>query len=70
VLEELLLSGAPIDGFGVGTHMGTSASPFLDAAYKLVEYAGTPRMKFSTAKTTLPGRKQVFRLLMGPQWAT
>jgi nicotinate phosphoribosyltransferase len=64
LIEELLRSGAPIDGFGVGTHMGTSAdSPFLDAAYKLVEYADTPRMKFSTAKTTLPGRKQVFRRL-------
>src|SRR5262249_38323403 len=64
LLEELLASGAPIDGFGVGTHMGTSAdSPFLDTAYKLVEYAGTPRMKLSPAKTTLPGRKQVFRQL-------
>ena len=64
LIEELLRSQAPIDGFGVGTHMGTSAdSPFLDAAYKLVEYADTPRMKFSTAKTTLPGRKQVFRRL-------
>jgi len=64
LLEELLASGAPIDGFGVGTHMGTSAdSPFLDTAYKLVEYAGTPRMKLSAAKTTLPGRKQVFRQL-------
>ena len=62
VIEELLRAGAPIDGFGVGTHMGTSAdAPFLDAAYKLVEYAGIPRMKFSAGKTTLPGRKQIFR---------
>jgi nicotinate phosphoribosyltransferase len=33
-------------------------------AYKLVEYAGVPRMKFSPAKTTLPGRKQVFRAVV------
>jgi nicotinate phosphoribosyltransferase len=64
-LEELVQAGAPIDGFGVGTHMGTSADrPFLDAAYKLVEYAGVPRMKFSPSKTTSPGRKQVFRKLV------
>lgn len=42
--------------------MGTSSdAPFLDTAYKLVEYAGQPKMKLSTHKSTLPGRKQVFR---------
>lgn len=62
-IDELLEKGAPIDGFGVGTRMGTSAdAPFIDSAYKLVSYAGKPRMKFSTGKMTLPGRKQVFRL--------
>jgi nicotinate phosphoribosyltransferase len=61
-IEELLSAGAPIDGFGVGTHMGTSADvPFLDTVYKLVEYSGIPRMKLSPGKTVLPGRKQVFR---------
>jgi len=62
VIDGLLRAGAPIDGFGVGTHMGTSAdSPFLDAAYKLVEYDGKPRVKLSPGKLSLPGRKQVFR---------
>jgi nicotinate phosphoribosyltransferase len=61
-IESLLAAGAPIDGFGVGTHMGTSSdSPFLDTVYKLVEYANTPRTKSSPGKTILPGRKQVFR---------
>jgi nicotinate phosphoribosyltransferase len=61
-IEKLVRSGAPIAGFGVGTHMGTSAdAPFLDSAYKLVEYAGKPRIKRSTGKETLPGRKQLFR---------
>jgi nicotinate phosphoribosyltransferase len=63
-IARLKADGAPIDGFGVGTHMGVSADePYLDSAYKLVEYAGEPRMKLASAKTTLPGRKQVFRRL-------
>jgi nicotinate phosphoribosyltransferase len=36
-------------------------APALDMAYKLVEYAGTARTKFSPEKVLLPGRKQVFR---------
>ncbi len=61
-IAELVRGGAPIDGFGVGTRMGVSADhPSLDTAYKLVEYAGRSRMKFSTDKSNLPGRKQVYR---------
>ncbi|HPL64699.1 MAG TPA: nicotinate phosphoribosyltransferase [Syntrophales bacterium] len=59
-------AGAPIDGFGVGTRLDTSAdAPYLDSAYKLVEYDGKPRFKKSEGKETYPGRKQVFRLLTG-----
>ncbi|MFW5973260.1 MAG: nicotinate phosphoribosyltransferase [Bacteroidota bacterium] len=61
-ITELLDQKAPIDGFGVGTSMGTSADqPYLDSAYKLCEYAGRPRMKLSSKKSNLPGLKQVFR---------
>ncbi len=61
-LRDLIQCGAPIDGFGVGSRMNTSAdAPYLDCAYKLVEYAGEPRRKRSEGKATLPGRKQVFR---------
>ena len=61
-IEKLIADGAPITGFGVGAKMGVSAdSPYLDSAYKLVEYAGEPRIKLSVGKITLPGRKQVFR---------
>ena len=61
-LAELLGQGAPIDGFGVGTRMNTSADlPFLDCAYKLQEYAGLARRKRSEGKATWPGRKQVYR---------
>jgi nicotinate phosphoribosyltransferase len=61
-LRELLGSAAPIDGFGVGTRLDTSAdAPYLDCAYKLQEYAGKPRRKRSIGKATWPGRKQVWR---------
>ncbi len=61
-IQRLVSAGAPIDGFGVGTHLGTSSdAPFLDTAYKLTEYAGKPKMKLSESKATLPGRKQIFR---------
>lgn len=61
-IDELIQAGAPIDAFGVGTRMGVSADqPYLDTAYKLVDYAGTPVMKLSHGKVTAPGRKQVFR---------
>ena len=53
---------APIDGYGVGTRMNTSAdAPFLDCAYKLQEYDVLPRRKRSEGKATWPGRKQVYR---------
>jgi nicotinate phosphoribosyltransferase len=61
-LQQLLAAGAPIDGFGIGTSLDTSSdAPFLDCAYKLQEYAGTPRRKHSEGKATWPGRKQVYR---------
>jgi len=65
-LAELVRGGAPVDGFGVGTHMDTSSdAPFLDCAYKLMEYAGRARRKRSEGKATLPGRKQVYRQYAG-----
>ncbi len=61
-VQALVASGAPIDGFGVGTRMNTCADqPYLDCAYKLQEYAGLARRKHSEGKTTWPGRKQVYR---------
>jgi len=61
-LLTLCRGGAPIDGFGVGTSLTTSAdAPALDCAYKLQEYAARPRRKRSEGKATWPGRKQVYR---------
>ncbi len=61
-VDRLVSAGAPIDAFGIGTRMGVAAdSPYLDSAYKLVEYDGRPMLKLSAAKASAPGRKQVFR---------
>lgn len=61
-LSALVDAGAPIDGFGVGTRMNTSNdAPFLDCAYKLVEYAGHACRKRSTGKQYWPGAKQAWR---------
>ncbi|MGR9053455.1 MAG: nicotinate phosphoribosyltransferase [Gammaproteobacteria bacterium] len=62
VLARLKAQHAPIDGYGIGTHLDTSAdAPYLDCAYKLQEYAGIARRKRSEGKATWPGRKQVYR---------
>ena len=62
-IAALIAAGAPIDAFGVGTQLGTSAdAPALGAVYKLVEDAGGPKVKLAEGKVTQPGRKQVWRL--------
>jgi nicotinate phosphoribosyltransferase len=63
-IARLVGDDAPIDAFGVGTHLGVSSdAPFLDMAYKLTEYAGKGRLKRSPGKEILPGRKQVVRVV-------
>jgi nicotinate phosphoribosyltransferase len=61
-LAAFTKAGVPIDGYGIGTSLGTSSDvPALDCAYKLQEYAGLPRRKRSAGKATWPGRKQIWR---------
>ena len=65
-IAELVAAGAPIDWFGVGTELATSAdAPSMGSIYKLVEIEREGRLrgaaKFSPDKFTLPGAKQVFR---------
>jgi nicotinate phosphoribosyltransferase len=65
-IRDLVRGGAPIDSFGVGTQLATSAdAPGLSAVYKLVvlDIGGIKRFtaKFSADKVTVPGAKQVFR---------
>ena len=62
ILNRYTATEAPIDGYGIGTSLTTSAdAPALDCAYKLQEYAGRPKRKRSEGKATWPGRKQVYR---------
>jgi nicotinate phosphoribosyltransferase len=61
-IADLVRAGAPVDAFGVGTALAVSDdAPSADYSYKLVEYRGRPRLKTSVGKTSVPGRKQVFR---------
>lgn len=63
---RLVASGAPVDGFGVGTSLVTSSDAAqMDFSYKLSTYAGVDRVKLSSGKRHLPGPKQVFRRTVG-----
>lgn len=61
-IHQLVAEDAPIDAFGVGTRLGTSAdAPSLGGVYKLVAGPHGPVMKRSSGKPSLPGVKQVYR---------
>ena len=61
-IAEIVRSGAPVDGFGVGTELITSRdAPALAMVYKLVELEGQGKFKLSPGKRTYPMAKQVFR---------
>jgi nicotinate phosphoribosyltransferase len=65
-IASLLKRGARIDAFGVGSALSTpSDAPHLNLIYKLVEVERGGQVheaaKFSQAKVTYPGRKQVYR---------
>ncbi|BBZ12769.1 nicotinate phosphoribosyltransferase [Mycobacterium branderi] len=63
-VAALMDDDCPIDGFAVGTKVVVAQdAPALDMAYKLVEYDGVGRTKFSSGKVIYPGRKQVLRRL-------
>lgn len=65
-IQAIIDARAPIDSFGVGTHLAVSAdAPSFNAVYKLVEHDanGVIRRpsKRSPGKQTIGGAKQVFR---------
>ena len=77
-IDRLLVAGAPIDGFGVGTRLATGANfnpltgeggpSALPGVYKHVERIEGEKVTFTmklsedTGKSTLPSRKQLHRL--------
>ncbi|HYW95681.1 MAG TPA: nicotinate phosphoribosyltransferase [Bacteroidales bacterium] len=66
LIKSLKEQKAPIDIFGVGTSLVTGdPDAALDGVYKLSLSGGEPRLKISenVSKITLPGRKQVSRLI-------
>jgi nicotinate phosphoribosyltransferase len=76
-INSLLLGGAPIDAFGVGTMLGTVPdAPNVGGVYKLVEqHEREPRyvMKLSEGKANDPGAHNVFadsngELTIGFDW--
>jgi nicotinate phosphoribosyltransferase len=65
-IAAIVAAGAPVDAFGVGTELATSAdAPAMGAIYKLVEIRRDGRIRYtaknSPDKQTLPGAKQLFR---------
>jgi nicotinate phosphoribosyltransferase len=62
-IAALVDAGAPVDAFGVGAHLLANEGAWaLDVAYKLVEDVSGAKLKLSSGKETLPGRKQVYRV--------
>jgi nicotinate phosphoribosyltransferase len=69
-IAALVASGAPINSFGVGTELATSAdAPAMGMIYKIVELeeAGQRRYtaKNSEGKPSIPGAKQIWRAADG-----
>jgi nicotinate phosphoribosyltransferase len=77
-IADLLAAGAEIDSFGVGTSLGVGAGNLehgasggaLGGVYKEVFYvdddgSAHPKVKLAGAKTTWPGRKEIYR---HPDW--
>jgi nicotinate phosphoribosyltransferase len=65
LLLDLNKKGHEINSYGIGTHLVTcQAQPALGGVYKLVEIDNQPRVKLSNEiiKSTLPGKKNLFRL--------
>ncbi|MDD2541368.1 MAG: nicotinate phosphoribosyltransferase [Desulfuromonadaceae bacterium] len=68
VIESVRSDGGLVDIYGIGTKLVTCAGAgggALGGVYKLVEIEGKPTLKVTgdVAKSSLPGKKQVFRFV-------
>ena len=67
-IKTIVSAGAPIDAFGVGTELATSGdAPSMGTVYKLVEIHRDGAVRYAVKnaedKGTIPGAKQLFRLM-------
>ena len=61
-IDRWVTDDVPIDSFAVGTCIITSSDQaYLEMAYKLVEYDGEPKVKYSPRKVTFPYKRQIVR---------
>ena len=65
-IAAIVAAGAPVDAFGVGTELATSAdAPSMGAIYKLVEIEHDGEVRYhgqeQSGQAYLPGAKQLFR---------
>ncbi len=70
VIHSVRSEGGRVDIYGVGTKLATAAGEgggALGGVYKLVRYAGAPRLKITSdlAKATLPDSKRLLRVIHG-----
>jgi len=68
VIESVRNDGGLVDIYGIGTRLVTCSGAgggALGGVYKLVEIDGKPTLKVTgdVAKSTLPGKKQIFRFV-------
>lgn len=64
-VNDLTQNESKCRAYGIGTNLATSKDqPSLGCVYKLMDRGGIPRIKKSeeSGKTTIPGKKYVFRL--------
>ena len=65
LVKEIKSHGGIVDLWGIGTKLATCYdNPALGGVFKLVSFDGEPRIKVSSEveKTTIPFKKQVFRI--------
>ena len=73
-IDKMARQNAPVDMYTGATEIITSAdAPKLEVVYKLSEIIrngkSIPKMKLSTKKMSLPGRKQVYRIIKNGEYS-
>jgi len=63
IIESIRSQNGAVDIWGIGTKLATCYDqPALGGVYKLVEIDNKPKLKIAAEKTSIPSKKQVFRV--------